>query len=169
VCADTSDAVDALDRATFDVVYVNIGSLTWLPSVERWAAQVGALVAPGGRLYVHEGHPFALALAYERPCVEKSYFEEQAPNVSHAETTYADADHSLVHRRTYWWNHGIGETVTALLSHGLRLDSLVEHDWTLYPQFPWLVERGGRWLLPPSMPRIPLSFTLLASRPPSST
>ena len=32
VCADVYDACEALDHATFDVVYVSLGSLCWLPS-----------------------------------------------------------------------------------------------------------------------------------------
>ena len=63
VCSDVYDATTALDHATFDVVYVSLGALCWLPSVDRWAAQVGALVAPGGRFYIHDRHPLAWALA----------------------------------------------------------------------------------------------------------
>ena len=59
VCADVYDAVGALGHAEFDIVYVSLGALCWLPRVERWAAQVGALVAPGGRFYLHDGHPLS--------------------------------------------------------------------------------------------------------------
>ncbi|MHB1526895.1 MAG: class I SAM-dependent methyltransferase [Candidatus Dormibacteria bacterium] len=45
VRADVYDATDALGHATFEVVYVSLGALCWLPSVDRWAEQVGALVA----------------------------------------------------------------------------------------------------------------------------
>jgi SAM-dependent methyltransferase len=165
VCADVLDAVDALDHATFDVVYVSIGSLTWLPSVDRWARQVGALVAPGGRLYVHDVHPFGLTLAFDESRVERTYFEEPDSHISESGITYADGSQRLERRRAYWWNHGIGETVTALVRHGLRLEWLTEHDWTLFEQFPWLVERDGRWVHPPSAPRIPLTFSMLATRP----
>ena len=70
-------------------------------------------------------------------------------------------------RRSYEWNHGIGETVTALVRHGLRLEWLVEHDWTVWPRFPWLVPGvEGEWTAPPGAPRLPLTFSLLATRPP---
>ena len=49
--------------------------------------------------------------------------------------------------------------------HGLRLEWLVEHDWTVWPRFAWLVkDEHGRWSPPPSVPRAPLSFSLLAAR-----
>jgi SAM-dependent methyltransferase len=128
VCADVYDAVEALGHATFDVVYVSLGALCWLPSVDRWAEQVGALVAPGGRFYLHDGHPLANALADERPLVAHAYFEQAEPEVDDAGVSYTDADRPIAHARTYQWNHGLGEVVTALIRHGLRLDRLVEHD-----------------------------------------
>jgi SAM-dependent methyltransferase len=166
VCADVFDAAAALDGATFDIVYVSLGALCWLPSVDRWASQVGALLRPGGRCYVHDGHPLSWALDDDEFAIRYSYFEESEPYVSDLDTTYTDADRPIRHVRSYEWNHGIGEIVTALVAHGLRIDSLVEHDWTVWPRFPWLVAEGThRWVLPPGMPRIPLTFTLLAHTP----
>jgi SAM-dependent methyltransferase len=63
VCSDVYDATSALGHETFDIVYVSLGALCWLPSVDRWAEQVAALVAPGGRFYIHDVHPLAWALA----------------------------------------------------------------------------------------------------------
>jgi SAM-dependent methyltransferase len=170
VCADVHDATEALGHATFDIVYVSLGALCWLPSVDLWAEQVSALVAPGGRFYLHDGHPLAWALADDQLSLEHTYFEETAPHVGDSQETYTDADRSIENRRTYEWNHGIGETVTALLRHGLGLEWLVEHDWTVWPRFPWLVANAeGNWTTPADVPRVPLSFSLLASRPTATT
>jgi hypothetical protein len=46
-------------------------ALCWLPSVERWAEQVAALVALGGRFYLHDGHPLSDALADDRLCIDR--------------------------------------------------------------------------------------------------
>lgn len=166
VCADVYDAVEALGHAQFDIVYVSLGALCWLPSVDRWAAQVGALVAPGGRFYLHDDHPLAWALADDRPEVEHSYFEEPEPLADDSGYTYTDAEGPMVNKRQYEWNHGIGETVSALVRHGLRLEWLVEHDWTVWPRFPWLVKTPeGTWGPSSQEPRLPLSFSVLASRP----
>jgi SAM-dependent methyltransferase len=165
VCADVYDAVDALGPATFDIVYVSLGALCWLPSVDRWAEQVGALLAPGGLHYLHDVHPLAWALAEDGLVVEHTYFEQPEPYVDDCARTYTDGNRPIANGRTYEWNHSIGETVTALVRHGLRLDWLVEHDWTVWPRFGWLVADGeGNWTTPPGMPRLPLSFSLLASR-----
>jgi len=35
----------------------------------------------------------------------------------------------------------------------------------VHRRFPWLVEVGpGRWTSPPGLPRLPLSFTVVATR-----
>ena len=92
--------------------------------------------------------------------------KEPEPFVADFDTTYTDADHPIEHIRSYEWKHGIGEIVNALLAHGLQLDSLVEHDWTVWPRFPWLVSHDKHhWTSPPGMPRVPLTFTLLAHKP----
>jgi SAM-dependent methyltransferase len=166
VCANVFDAADALGHDTFDLVCVTLGALCWLPSVDRWASQVGALLRPGGRFYIHEAHPVSWALDDDEPFVRESYFEEPEPFVADFDTTYTDATRPLQHTRSYEWNHGLGEIVNALLAHGLQLDSLVEHDWTVWPRFPWLVAVDKhRWTSPPGTPRMPLSFTLLAHKP----
>jgi len=109
VCANVFDAVEALDHATFDVVYVSLGALCWLPSIDRWAEQVAALVAPGGRFYIHDVHPLAWAMADDSYAIEHSYFEEQDdPYVDESDRTYTDADRPLVHRLSFQWNHSIG-------------------------------------------------------------
>jgi SAM-dependent methyltransferase len=170
VCADVYDAVDALGHETFDIVYVSLGALCWLPSVDRWAGQVGALVTPGGRLYVHDGHPVADALADDSLVIENAYFEVPEPYVDDSGDTYTDSERPLTNRRSYSWSHGLGETINALIGHGLRLEWIVEHDWTSFPRFPFLVEHGHHhWTTPAGMVRIPMSFSLLASRPADDT
>jgi SAM-dependent methyltransferase len=165
VCADVYDAVEALGGDAFDIVYVSLGALCWLPSVDRWAAVVGALLAPGGRLYLHDVHPLAWSLSDDELTFAHTYFEEREPFVDDSDQTYTDATRPLAHRRSYEWNHSLGETVTALVAHGLRITQLTEHDWTVWQRWPWLVQTGPhQWSVPPAIPRLPLTFTLSADR-----
>ena len=115
VCADVFDAAEVLAPETFDIVYVSLGALHWLPSVDRWADQVAALARTGGRLYLHEIHPLAWSLADDSPTLAYPYFEEPEPFVDDSDLTYTDADRPLANIRTYQWNHGIGEVVMALV------------------------------------------------------
>jgi 3-hydroxyisobutyrate dehydrogenase-like beta-hydroxyacid dehydrogenase/SAM-dependent methyltransferase len=165
VCADAEDAATALGGETFDVAYVSFGALCWLPSVERWAEQLGLLVRPGGRCYVHDSHPLSWALAKDVLTVEHTYFEEQRPFVSESPLTYTDSDVPIENQRAYEWNHSLGEIVSSLVGNGFVIDALEEHDWTVWRRFRWLEEQpDGRWTTPSGRPRAPLSFTIMASR-----
>jgi SAM-dependent methyltransferase len=159
------DAAAVLAPDTFDIVYVSLGALCWLPSVARWAEQVSLLLRPGGRLYIHDGHPLGWALADEDLRIEYSCFEEDSPYTDDDGVTYTDGSPLTEHKRHYEWNHSIGELITAVIRHGMRVDQFIEHDWTVFPRFPWLVEREHHiWAPPDGMPRVPLTFTLVASR-----
>jgi SAM-dependent methyltransferase len=162
--SDVQHAAAALAPATFDLVYVSLGALCWLPNVARWASQVRALLRPGGRLFVHDCHPLTLAATDSEVVFEYSYFEEAEAWVDDEEVSYTDGEGRLANTRSFMWNHSLGEIVSAVLAEGLRLDHLEEHDWTSFPRFPWLVHTGDqRWETPPGHLRVPLSFTLLAS------
>lgn len=166
VCADVNDAAAVLRGERFDIVYVSLGALCWLPSVRRWADQVAAVLVPGGRLFVHDVHPVSCALDEVDGVFVRSYFEEAEAAVYDDGVTYTDGPSLSESRSCFEWNHGIGEIVNALIGEGLVLDSLVEHDWTRFGRFPWLTDDGtGHWRAPPERPRIPLAFTLTAHRP----
>ena len=109
----------------------------------------------------------AWSLASDSLALEYTYFEEPTPFVDDSEATYTDAEVPLANARSYEWNHGIGEVVTALIDRGFRIDRLTEHDWTVHQQFPWLVETvPHHWTAPAGQPRIPLSYTVVATRTP---
>ena len=57
VQSDVYAAADVLGAGAFDLVYTGIGALCWLPDIRRWAGVVAALLRPGGRLFIREGHP----------------------------------------------------------------------------------------------------------------
>ena len=162
--ADVLHAAAALFGEQFDLVYVTLGSLCWLPSVVEWAGQVAELTRSGGRLFIHDDHPLSWALAESRLEIERSYFEEQEPLVDEAVATYTDGDAVLDRTRTYEWNHSLGEIVNALLERGFRIDRLEELPWTRWQRFPWLSRLDdGRWALPERRPKVPLSFSISAT------
>jgi SAM-dependent methyltransferase len=186
--ADVYSAPEALAGRQFDLVYTGIGAIGWLPSIRRWAEVVAAVLRPGGRLFIREGHPvlFAsvvvrlgedpadrsqqasitgageLALALELP-----YYEHAEPLVWHDENTYA-GDEKVASPETAEWNHGLAEIVTALMDAGLRLTSLTEHDsvpWEALPGLMTLDPGSGEYRLTDRPERLPASYTLTAVKP----
>jgi SAM-dependent methyltransferase len=163
--ADVYGAVEALGDRRFDLVYTGLGALNWLPDIERWARVMAALMAPGGRFYLAEFHPFAGVFADEDLTVVYPYFHAE-PFVWDEPGTYADPGAPTVHNRSIEWNHGLGAVVSALVSAGLRIEFLHEHDHTLFARWPFLEPGGdGTYRLPEGTPSLPLMYSLLASAP----
>jgi SAM-dependent methyltransferase len=168
VRADLYDAVEALGAAAFDLVYTGIGALGWLPDIRRWARVVAALLRPGGRLHLREGHPVLLSLADPRPdgllALEYPYFEQPEGTVWDEDGTYVDTEASFTNTRSVEWNRGLGEVVTALLDAGLTLTALVEHDSVPWNALRGQMERveGGEWRLADRPWRLPHTYTLQA-------
>jgi SAM-dependent methyltransferase len=168
--ADVYSAPDALGGRSFDLVYTGIGALGWLPSIDRWGEVVARLLAPGGRLFVREGHPMLWALDEERPDaldVAYPYFETPEPLAWDEPGTYVETDVPIAHTRTLSWNHGLGEIVGALLRQGLVLTMLEEHRSVPWDALPGRMVRGedGEWRLREHPERLPLTYTLQATRP----
>jgi SAM-dependent methyltransferase len=163
VCSNVYDAGENLGGEQFDVVYVTIGSLCWLPELRPWAKVVAELLAPGGQFYLFEVHPFTNSFDSDGVHLLYDYFEEpSAPQIWDSDTTYTDGG-AVAHPRSYQWNHSLSEIVQSLIDEGLRIDTLIEHDWTVFQQFPWLEKDGeGLFQIPLGYPRLPLMFTLHA-------
>ncbi len=167
--AEVARAVDVLGEGRFDLVYTGIGALCWLPRIDEWAAVVAALLAPGGRLFVRDAHPMLWAMDDERSdllVARYPYFEHAEPLVYESSATYVETDRVFSHTTTAVWNHGLGETVSALVAHGLRITGLVEHDSVPWDALPGQMERlgNGEWRLREEPSRLAHSFTLQAVR-----
>ncbi len=170
VVADVYDAASVLPAASFDLVYTGIGALCWLPRVDRWARVVAGLLAPGGSLFLREGHPILWAMDERLDDdlhLRFSYFEHEQPLEWDDDSTYVDTIRPLTATRTYEWNHSLGEIVTALIDAGLRIDLLVEHDSVPWEALPgqMVLRPDGEFALAERNGVAPLSYTLRATRP----
>ena len=171
VQSDVYAAPDVLPNEAFDLVYTGIGALCWLPDIRRWAKVVAALLRPGGRLFIREGHPMLWTIG-ERDddllAVEHAYFEQPEPLTWTEGGTYVDTDVVFERNVSHEWNHGLGEIVTALLDAGLALTGLVEHESVPWNPFPGKMEQiaGGEWRLADRPARLAASYTLQAVRRP---
>jgi SAM-dependent methyltransferase len=167
---DVYEAVEVLGEASYDLVFTGIGALCWLPSIDRWAQTVAGLLRPGGRLFIREGHPMLWSLAEPRPdgvlSVDLPYFEMVEPQVWTDGGTYVETDVEFTQNVTMEWNHGLGETVTALLNAGLDLTALAEHDSVPWEALPGQMTKdsAGEWRLTDRPERLAASYTLQARR-----
>ncbi len=169
--AEVYAAPQALGGRRFDLVYTGIGALCWLPDIDRWAGVVDDLLEPGGRLFIREGHPMMWAIDESVPdavAVGYPYFETHDPIDFDEPGTYVETETEFVNNRALSWNHGFGETVSALLSRGFEITGLVEHRSVPWEALPGRMVRDddlGEWSLVDHPERMPLSYTLQARRP----
>ncbi|MBW8487649.1 class I SAM-dependent methyltransferase [Actinomadura parmotrematis] len=164
VTADVYDAPAALG-ARYDIVYTGLGALNWLPDLDRWAAVVASLLEPGGFLHLSEFHPVGDVLDDATGTTVAYDYFDRSPQEWDEDGTYADLGASFAHTRSVEFRHGVGDVVSAVAAAGLRVEFLHEHDHTLFPRFAALERDGRVYRQPAGRPRVPLMYSLRASRP----
>jgi SAM-dependent methyltransferase len=170
---DLHAAVELLGGERFDLVYTGIGALCWLPDIRRWGQVVAALLRPGGRLFIREGHPMLWTLADPRPdgllVVEYPYFETEG--IPFVQTqSYVAHEQPLASPDIVSFNHGMAEVIGALLDAGLALTAFEEHDSVPWNPLGEAMEEvgGGEYRLRHLPERLPATYTLQAGKPPAS-
>ena len=96
----------------------------------------------------------------------RPYFEQAAPLGWNDDSTYVEVSAPLTSTRTYEWNHGLGEIVTALLDRGLRIEALVEHDSVPWEALPGRMTSrpDGEYALTEQPSVRALSYTIRATK-----
>jgi len=163
-------AVDALGAGRFDLVYTGNGALCWLPDIHRWARVVAALLRPGGRLFIREGHPMLWSLADPRPdglvVVEFPYFETEGVRFSEP-LSYVTHDEPLASPDIVHFNHGLAHVITALMAAGMSLTAIEEHETAPWNPLRDAMEEvgGGEYRLRDAPERLAATYTLQATKP----
>ena len=172
VQGDVYDAVALLGGRTFDLVYTGIGAINWLPDIGRWAEVVTALLSPGGRLVLTEGHPTLMTLSDDampdRILLEYPYFDG-SPTMRFEQTESYVGSGTVSSPEHFEWAHHPASVIQALLDTGLVLDRFEEHRTLPWQAFPWMLDDPDRpeyFRLPEPLDlMIPTSFTVAAHRP----
>jgi SAM-dependent methyltransferase len=160
----------ALIDGLFDKVYVTWGAINWLPDIGRWAKVVAALLRPGGSLYLLEGHPSLMTLDERTPGLQPGYnwrTPVNQPVIMDEDTTYTGDTAKITHTTTHEWIHPLSDIINGVIGAGLRLDWLHEHEelaWQFMPSMPAIEGKRRMWVLPPELPRLPLAFSLSATK-----
>jgi SAM-dependent methyltransferase len=145
-----------------DLVYTGKGALPWLPDLNAWAEVVARLLAPGGHLYVFEGHPLNWVWDSEAAKIalqpNARYFEAEPRRNREFPAKYLEraTEPGQAVEAAFERQWTLGDVVSAVASAGLRVVRLTEHPDEFWPQF--------YRLDPGELARLPRSFSLLAER-----
>jgi SAM-dependent methyltransferase len=167
--ADVFEAVDALGGG-FDLVYSTVGVVGWLPSMARWARVVASLLAPGGRLYLRDGHPLLMTLDETREdqqlVITHPYFGGPEPKRWEDASSYTGEAGAITSPVHYEWQHPLSEIVQAVIDAGLALTRVHEGDSLDWAFAPWMeVDGEGHYRFPARQRTlVPTEFTIEAMR-----
>lgn len=110
----------------FDLVYITIGVLGWLPDLDTFFGLVSDLLRPDGQLFIYEMHPILNMFDADKGlAVEVSYFQRE-PLVEGEVPDYLDPSH-VVEAVSYWFPHKLSDVIGGCLNHGLRLTHFEEY------------------------------------------
>ena len=157
LCADIYNLPADTPR-NFDIAFITIGVLNWMPDLARFFAVVNDLLRAGGRLVIYETHPF---LEVFEPTAEApflpahSYFKRDA-FIEEMSITY-DGTNTAGAPPSHWFIHPLGAIVTATIKAGLTLTALEE--------FPHSIREVEYDKYEDQAVQLPLSFLLTAQKP----
>lgn len=150
----------------FDLVYTSIGTITWLPDLDRWAAQVSGLLRGGGTFYIRDGHPALYSIDENADGLQPRYpyFGTGEAQVWEDSTTYA-GDGTVAHSRTYEWAHPLSAIINSLINAGLQILRVDEGRTLPWKFAPRMVEVPDGFAWPESeRDLVPCTYTIIARK-----
>ncbi len=171
VVSSVKDAAANLDNKKFDIIYTGRGAICWLPDLDEWASVCSTLIKPGGVLYFEETHPtldlLDLVETKEGKFLSPQYnpFSKQ-PVSFEGQGSYADRNAATEITRCHCWDHGFGEIISSLISHGFKIELLNERYESFFMPFAeemFEPTRPHYWKLKDEYVPFPMSFTLKAT------
>lgn len=148
----------------FDVVFTSYGTIGWLPDLSKWADIVQHFLKPGGTFYMVDFHPVLWMFDDTFGRIVYPYFNTNTPIVTESVGTYADREAPISHTE-YGWNHGLGEIISALSAHGLRLEFLHEFSHSPYNCFANMVQGSdGNWRIKGYEDILPMLYSIKATK-----
>jgi len=152
VLSDILDTPHDLD-GTADLVYTGKGGIAWMMDIDAWARVVARLLKPGGKFFIHEGHPLDWvwsdnADTYILDETHGDYFSTKLRTHLFAPQTQSSPQYRQ-------WT--LAQTINSLIDAGLTIERLMEypeHFWGIHPHIP--DNLSGK---------LPHTFAILARKP----
>lgn len=126
-CSDIYD-LPATVPNDFDLCFITIGVLNWMPDLPGFFRVVANLLASGGTVLIYETHPFLEMFEpkSENPSMPVYSYFKKTPYVSSEAITY-DGSVSESNCPSYWFSYSIGTILNACMAANLSLTDFQEY------------------------------------------
>jgi ubiquinone/menaquinone biosynthesis C-methylase UbiE len=128
VQSDVYQIPDAYD-GTFDLIYISIGALGWMPDLPRFMQVIRRLLASAGWLFIYEMHPMLDMFDPDEdnpPLLKYSYFHTE-PYVEEEGIDYVGGT-TYQSKPMYWFHHKMSDIIQGCLDVGLTIEAFEELD-----------------------------------------
>jgi ubiquinone/menaquinone biosynthesis C-methylase UbiE len=144
-------------HAQFDLVFISIGVLSWMPDIHAFFGVVARLLRPGGHLLIYEMHPVTTMLDLpeksEHPLqIALSYFNTKATEENDGLDYYQNSEYDAL--PNYWFTHTLGAILNGAIANGIAIVSLDEYPHDISAIFGPLEQYG----------LLPLSYILVGQK-----
>ncbi len=157
VCTDIYD-IDAAYDASFDLVTVTIGVLSWIPELGGFFTVAARMLKPGGAMFIYEHHPILEMITPgtpEDPVVwEYSYFHREPIVDTDGLDYYGRGTYKS--KPMYTFLYKISDVIMAGIDVGLAVEHFEERPEHISCAW-YNVEQHE--------PQLPMSFTLVFRKP----
>jgi ubiquinone/menaquinone biosynthesis C-methylase UbiE len=113
-------------NSRFDLVYITIGALGWLPDLDSFFAIVSRLLRAGGQVFIYGMHPILNMFEAEKGLVVDSSYFRTEPFEDTEAPDYLDPSQT-VRSVSYWFPHKLSDVIGGCLRHGLSLTEFEEY------------------------------------------
>jgi 2-polyprenyl-3-methyl-5-hydroxy-6-metoxy-1,4-benzoquinol methylase len=150
-------------KGTFDIVFTSYGTIGWLPDMNKWGNIISHYLKPEGKFVFVEFHPNVWMYNTDFSKLKYNYFNSKAI-VEEEQGTYADKEASTSFKYVFW-NHGLSEVISGLLSNNLILKKFKEYNYSPYDCFENTEKVGdSKYQIKSFGNKMPLCYSILATK-----
>ncbi|MNI12725.1 bifunctional 3-demethylubiquinone-9 3-methyltransferase/ 2-octaprenyl-6-hydroxy phenol methylase [compost metagenome] len=151
--------IDSIHSNQYDLIYISIGALTWLPDLHKFFSIASTLLKKDGALVIYEIHPLLNMLAmedepeFEDPLkIAFSYFKSDPwinnTGIDYVGNTTYDAQTS------YSFSHTLASIFNAIIQSGIHITEYEEHSHDISCIFTHLEKEN----------KLPMCYTLIGKK-----
>ena len=114
------------DLGRFDLAFLTVGALGWLPRLQPLFDGVARLLTDGGHLFLYEMHPMLDVFEADTGTTFRRDYFAREPLAEEGGPDYFEPDKRIA-SSSYWFHHTMGDVIGGVLAAGLTLERFEEY------------------------------------------